>query len=439
MTAWVTHAWAKRLCAVAAFAALLAASRSGAFAQTPAGEDPFADGAFDAATAAAVAGTGGAAAANPSSGTGSVAKTEYLVGGTFLVSASSWFGPGIDGYAASGSASGKAFAKVSDARAGALYAAASVREVFFKALSGEDLAALGRAESLNDPTIELAEFHYSFDVGKKAFFRFGKQLLAWGPSVVWTPVDFVNAEKADFFAAFDAREGKPGLKMLVPLKSSNVCAFADFSGLVEDGDTLARDPADRSAFAARVDATLAGFEFGLTGYGGPNRQAKGGFDFSGHLLGLAAYGEVAAGPETTGNDAFIQASLGFSRLIGDLKKWTVSGEGFYNSLGEKLTGDELALAVATGEAHPLYVGRYYAYGALKGTDLFFTGHDATLSVTANLTDLSYQARLAQDIDVSGAPPFTFIVSYLGGGKDKEFTYASGDHSFELTLRSTINF
>jgi hypothetical protein len=431
----MTRRFALRATAVAALA-ILALAGAAAQSSSPA-DDPFAAGAFDEATGAAAAVSGGSGPSG--SGSSAVAKTEYLVGGTFLVSASSWFGPGIDGYAALSSASGKAFAKVSDSRSGTLYAAASVRQVFFKALSGDDLAALGRAESLSDPTVDLAEFHYSFDIGKKAFFRLGKQLLAWGPSVVWTPVDFVNAEKADFFAAFDAREGKSGLKLLVPFKSANVLLFTDFSGLVDSGDAVARDPADRGAFAGRVDATFAGFEFGLTGYGGPARQPKGGLDFSGHLLGLAAYGELAAAPEAAGKDASVQASLGFSRLLGDLKKWTVSGEGFYNSTGERLTGDELAFAVVSGDASPLYVGKFYAYGALKGTDLLFTGHDATVSVTANLSDDSFQARLAQDFDIPKAPPFTLIAAYSGGGEDKEFTWASGNNSFELTLRARVDF
>ena len=428
----MTWRFAGRATAVAALAILLL---SGVSAQSSLpDDDPFAPGAFDAATD--VAGLGGSA---PGTASGAIANTEYLVGGTFLVSASSWFGPGLDGYAASSSASGKAFAKVTDSRSGTLYAAASVRQFFFKALSGDDLAMLGRAESLNDPEIDLAEFHYSFDIGKKAFFRLGKQLLAWGPSVVWTPVDFVNADKADFFAAFDAREGKPGLKLLVPFKSANLHLFADLSGLVDSGDSLARDPADLGAFAGRVDATFSGFEFGLTGYGGPNRQPKGGFDFSGHLLGLAAYGEIGAAPEAAGRDASVQASLGFSRPLGDLKKWTVSGEGFYDSTGKRLTGDELALAVVSLDASPLYVGKYYAYGALKGTDLLFAGHDATVSVTANLSDDSFQARLAQDFDIPKAPPFTLIMAYAGGGEGKEFTWASGNNSFELTLRARIDF
>jgi len=35
----------------------------------------------------------------------------------------------------------------------------------------------------------------------------------------------------------------------------------------------------------------------------------------------------------------LMASLGFSRAIGDLRRWTISAEGFYNFLGSDLTGD----------------------------------------------------------------------------------------------------
>jgi hypothetical protein len=426
----------------AAAAALALAMAAAAAAQDAATEpsaapadDPFAAGAFEAGASpgAAAAAPGGAQAASGDS----VARTEYLVGGAFSVSASGWLSPGLDGYAVSSSASGKLFAKVTVPDYGSLFASYSIRQAFLKGLSAEGPSAFVRPESLSEPTLGLAELHYSLDLGKKVFLRLGKQLLAWGPSFVWTPVDFVNAERADAFAAFDARAGISGLKATVPLGPANVIAFADFSGLVEG--PAVRDPADALKYAARVDAALGGFEWGLSGSWGPESQAKAGFDFSGYLFGTTLYGEVAAGPGYSGYDPFVQAALGFSRALGDLKKWTLSGEGFYNSLGSEPGAAELGAGIGSGALTPLYIGTWYAYAALKAQDLLFKGHDATLSALANLTDRSFQAKLAQDFDLRGAPPFSVSIAYNGGGGGKELTAAAGDGSLELSLRTKLEF
>jgi hypothetical protein len=100
---------------------------------------------------------------------------------------------------------------------------------------------------------------------------------------------------------------------------------------------------------------------------------------------------------------------------------------------------ELGAALGAGTVKPLYVGMWYAYAALKAEDLLFPGHDATLSATANLSDFSFQARLAQDFAARGAPPFALSIAYDGGGEGKEFTYAAGDGAFELSLRTKLEF
>ena len=108
---------------------------------------------------------------------------------------------------------------------GSLFASYVFRQYFFKGLTSGGPVAYGAAASLSEPSLGLSELYYSFDVKKAAFFRLGKQLLAWGPSFFWTPVDFVNAERADPLAAFDGRSGTPGLKATVPLGMANSYNF----------------------------------------------------------------------------------------------------------------------------------------------------------------------------------------------------------------------
>ncbi len=63
----------------------------------------------------------------------------------------------------------------------------------------------------------------------------------------------------------------------------------------------------------------------------------------------------------------------------------------------------------------MYLGRCYAYAALGKKDLFADFLDATLSGLVNLSDLSYTVRLAAASDPLWFLPFSFPLSWLGGG------------------------
>ena len=55
------------------------------------------------------------------------------------------------------------------------------------------------------------------------------QLISWGPSQVWTPVDFVNLQRSNPFSSIDLRVGKPGLRLHLPMEGSDLFLFADLS------------------------------------------------------------------------------------------------------------------------------------------------------------------------------------------------------------------
>jgi hypothetical protein len=278
----------------------------------------------------------------------------------------------------------------------------------------------------------MPELHYSFDIGKKVFLRVGKQLLAWGPSRVWSPVDFVNSSHADFFSPIDLRQGKPGARLHLPMGSYNAFLFADFSA--DASPSGVRDPASATLLDARLDGTMGGFELGLTGMYGAQVQGRGGFDFSGDFLGAAVYGELALAPAYSGYEGWAMASLGFSRSLGDLKRWTISGEGFYNSKGSDLTGNAAAMA-----ADPLYGGGWYAYASLSAKELF-SAYLATLgSALANLSDRSYIVKLEEDFSFPRSVPFSLALAFAGGGAGKEFTFVGGNDSFSLSAQTRIEF
>ncbi len=437
----------------AAAAGAQASIVAGGQAATPAAsaaDSPFDASAFDAAVGAS-AGPPSAAqsAAGPASGgaaaldgaaigssSASTVRTEYLVGGSILVSSYSVLPAGLSWYQSSAAATGRLFGKVSVPDYGSLYMSYNLLQGLFTAQGGTPPQAALLANpplGLAAPTWAPAELHYSFDFGKRVFVRFGKQLLAWGPSRVWSPIDFVNQTKADYFSPIDLRQGKPGLRVFLPLGPLNATAFADFSGLT--AGSLVFDPATATRFAGRLDATFGGFEWGVSAYGGHGAQAKGGIDFSGDFFGSAIYGETAFAPEGAGSSAFIQSSLGLSRSLGDLKDWSLSFEGFYNSAGADHAGDPPALATAT----PLYSGMWYLYAALAATRLPSSDFQTRVSALSNLSDKSLSLSLEEDLSPPGMPPLNLIASWSGGGAGREFTRLYGDGAVSITVRTSIEF
>jgi hypothetical protein len=251
------HAGLARRSLVALLAAAAIAASASAEDAAPPPDDPFAPGAFESG-----AGLAPDSAPKP--------KAEYLVGGSALVSVDAYFPLAARGYAATSSASGKVFGKVTVPDYGTLYASYAIYQPFLSSLSGAGPTYAAPDVDLDLPTYVLPELYYSFDLGKRLFVRLGKQLLAWGPSRVWSPVDFVNARRADFFAPIDLREGKPGLRLLAPLGPANVLLFADSSRSSSASGSGSRDLAEATVLDGRVDAAIGGFELGLSGReGGP--------------------------------------------------------------------------------------------------------------------------------------------------------------------------
>ncbi len=394
----------------------------------------FNDSLFDAAT------TGSEEPQEDSVPTGEVKdekKTEYLVGGNAVVKASSILAQGE--LTATGETLGKVFAKVSIPDYGALYLAFTGSNYFYQAYWGSDETTVSKDPYQLD--LELAELHFSFDLAHTLFVRVGTQLVSWGPSQIWTPSDFINLAKLNPFADLDTRVGVPGLRLHLLLPSSNLFAFADFSGLFDDDQY--GDPLKDLSFALRYDFVAGPGEFALSTAGGYDTQVRGGVDFSGRLLGLSVYGELVSAPAYDSYDAYVQASYGFSRSLGDLKRWKVSMEGFFNSRGGDYSGyDTAALAalnLGASELTELYMGTYYLYASIAKEQLFNPALDATLSGVVNIQELCYFVRLALSFDPPFMGPFTVSGTYSGGGENKEFTRYGGNDAVTVTVSTRLSF
>jgi hypothetical protein len=371
-------------------------------------------------------------------------RLETLFGGVFLSENSLATTAAFDGYTALGAFSGKAFTRVSVPGSGSLYLSYNFSHTLFMGEGGEVAYSIP-GEDLFDVAFTLSEFHVSFDLAKVLFVRIGNQLIAWGPSRIWTPVDFINRERLDPQASIDLRAGKPGMRLHLPLKRSNLFLFADFS------DTVAENPSPPPAYRAgnlfeqtnlglRGDFTALGFEFGLSGYLGMDIQNRLGFDLSGRLLATDVYGELAFALPSASRESGCSSAAGFQRALGELKKWSLQGEIFYNSAGQQ---DGSAYATPAdfieGGYVPLYTGRLYAYAGIGKQDLFVPFLDGTLSGFMNISDLSCSLSLKGSFDIPGWVPFSVSLDYNGGGEGREFTIFSGDHALSLTVRMRFEF
>jgi len=379
------------------------------------------------------------------------AKLETQLGGTLLYDTSAVTTTDFAGYGAAGSFSGKAFAKVGVPDYGSLYLAYNFTKNLYQGAAGSvPGASFGPggpvlsqpAGDLYGASYALAEFYASVDFFRVVYLRIGNQLFAWGPSIIWTPVDFINLEKVNPLSPLDLRVGKPGIRVTVPLGPSNFFLFTDMSGTVtpsgSSGALAVNDPVQTINLAGRWDVTVGGAELGISGYTGKSVQSKAGFDVSGRLLGFDIYGELAAAFPTSGNSFSWATSVGFQKTLGELSYWSISGETYYGSAGTSDTSTYPGLA-ASQTFNPLYVGSLYASAALTRTHLFVDGVSASLAGFADFSDASFLARLSTSIHVPGVPPFMFNLSWAGGGPNKAFTYFSGDNSLTAELQMLVQF
>ncbi len=366
---------------------------------------------------------------------GERAKTEYLVGGTVAVSLSG--SASEDSSLTQADARGKLFGKVTVPDYGSLFLSYSVIDRFFQGYSGTREAP--EAQNPYEPEWALSEAYYSFDVGKKIFVRLGNQLISWGPSRVWTPVDFINLEKEDSFTTLDVRQGKPALRLHAPFAHGNAFLFADFSDMTSDGTY--GDPYKTVNVGGRLDFTAGSFEFGLTGYDGYASQGRLGVDASGRIFATSVYGECSYAPAYSGYDDKLLASLGFARTLDSLKRWTLSGEFFYNSPGDDLSGlSPVEYAGLPAEKRvSLYQGKLYGYASIAATEFLSPYLAPELSALSNIEEGSLRVKFAEILSFPRLVPFTLSLSWAGGRDNGEFTRFMGSDTVTVEAHTTISF
>ncbi|MBN2324379.1 MAG: hypothetical protein JXQ30_11640 [Spirochaetes bacterium] len=364
-------------------------------------------------------------------------KLETLVGADFVFS-NSWLQPlDFDTYSLSSQFYGKVFAKAAYPEIASIFVSYNYSIPLFY-YSGNIEPYTGYPPS--SVYAELSELFLSFDVYKKVFFRLGYQLVAWGPSFFWTPVDFINRDKLDPLAQLDLRTGKPGAKITVPFEGSNLVLFFDFSQSIDEASTTASIE-DRTRVGARFDTVILGYELGLSTYLGNGLTTLWGLDFSGVLFRSDFYGEVAVSKGSNTQKAraaavpstyelyypqeiVVATSLGLAKSFGEFKRWTVRGEAYFNSNGYGADAPYSYL-LTQNLFSPLYMGMLYGYLSVTKDELFTQEITGTFALLMNVLDPSFDLSATMAFDIPNLIPFNVRLSFTGGEENREFTFFGG--------------
>ncbi|MBN1576843.1 MAG: hypothetical protein JW913_09840 [Chitinispirillaceae bacterium] len=137
----------------------------------------------------------------------------------------------------------------------------------------------------NGLTFAVPELFLDANIGRRVYFRAGKQVLQWGRGYFWNPTDMVNVERKTFIERIGSREGTFGLKTHIPFGTKwNIYGFLDLHKL---------SSIDSLAGAARFEGLFGGTEAGIALWGKRGKDPIIGLDFSTTILSWSVTGEMS--------------------------------------------------------------------------------------------------------------------------------------------------
>ena len=321
---------------------------------------------------------------------------------------------------------------------------AFIKGRFDHVLSGIDENPIGQQDAINlgfneRTRARIDQLWLKFDLGRKVFFTVGQQPIRWGTGRIWNPTDFVNAQRRDPLAIFDARPGISLAKMHIPFENTgtNLYAIAQFDdvqnaheigGVFRVEQTMGPTEASLSVGVRedqplRIGADFSGGlgplelkgEYAVT-HGGNRLKWTGDFDLTGTVPKLPTTQDI--GDDWTSQ---MMASVEWGIAYGDNDTLFLTVEYFFNQDGY----DDVKLypwLITQGAFMPLYLGRHYA-----GLNMVLPGpgrwDDSTfiLSGISNLSDKSvitrfdYQHRILTRLSV-------YFFAALHTGEKGEFRF-----------------
>ena len=326
-------------------------------------------------------------------------------------------------------------------------------------------------------TYSMPELFVDFNIGKKVYFRTGKQVVQWGRCYLWNPTDLINVEKKSFTDKIGPREGTYGIKAHVPFGTElNLYGFAS---------TVKTDQAQDVAGTAKVEFLVGGTEMAFSAWGARRYNMVTAYDISTRIATIDIKGEASVSDGSNDwkvgvrngklsryhDSGFTQKyciDLGRSFDANEQTgKVQVNLEGFYSGSGYRenvlrdrnvyaydkpvtaeMNGQDISLPAGSKVAYIAgndlyqinYLSRWYAAAFVTINSFFTSSMTLTMNLVGNIEQkcamssvlLSYQS-------LSGFKASAMVNGYFGP-KDTEYTYRFGRiNGADLRLAAGIIF
>lgn len=289
------------------------------------------------------------------------------------------------------------------------------------------------SDSSKDDLVGINEMFLDFNLYNKIYFRFGKQVLAWGTGYFFSPSDLINVDKKTI-EDMEKTKGNLGLKIHIP-KGTDKNFYSYIK--VEDKEKISDiDLALKYEFL--INKTE--YSLGFLNLGEEEKQIFS-TDFSSSFKGAMTFGELTLenGKKVPyykngvlgnlGNKPVLKLSLGYSRVFDDIstnkdKNIQLIQEIYYNGAGySKSEKNGIPLNVY----NPYSQGKWYLATFITFSE--FLGDKTTLifNVLSGFTDNAHQLNLTYNYDFTNRLTLgTFITGYISNGsKEGEFYYPNG--------------
>jgi len=301
-------------------------------------------------------------------------------------------------------------------------------------------------EEEKDSDIIIKEIFIDANIGKKVFFRGGKQVLQWGRGYFFNPTDLINIEKKRFLDMDANREGTYGLKMHIPFGIKyNIYGFLDL-GTEEDTDYF--------AYAGKFEFLLDKTEISFSSWKKKGVDPVFGLDVSTRYGNIDIIGELSLTSKETvlrPNDDFTitetedtwvpRCSLGLMKSFDFMDindRITIASELYYNHAGysENIFGDPAkVLALFANDMYTLHNHSvYYAIFFAEYKKFFISDLSLCLSGLGNFTDHSGIAMT--QLKYNPLYDFTLECSLSStfGNDGAEYTFTGDEMSIEFVAQ-----
>ncbi|MCX8013897.1 MAG: hypothetical protein N3A02_06365, partial [Rectinema sp.] len=313
--------------------------------------------------------------------------------------------------------------------------------------------------------IRIFELFSDFQLGKKAYLRFGKATVKWGVGYFFSPADIINLQQIDLYDPTAQREGPLQFRILLPFgKSQNTATlYAIFDTSDPDFST--------TALAAKVEFVLGRYELGISSYYRHDTAERAALTLTGPLGKFDVFAEgvisrgspktfysfsasapyySASGPSDHRPTFYPSATAGF--LYNDQNSnLTIIGQYYYN--GEGYSESERNSAITTlntllslplpdatksiltglSKLYAYGSGLHYAAVSFSYSEIGGSALSASTIGLVNLSDVSGLVQPSVSWKFSDRLKLTGSARFFFGGQDTEYGVLMPDNPVVLSV------